>query len=96
MTFFTTLPPALNASPRPLIAWKPSRWSRGAPALIRRGPERLQETTPPIVCRRSGVPSSARQSTGSKASICWRAASSASISSSGVPAAAVSTSSAGS
>ena len=49
MTFLTTRPPDLKLSPRPLTPRKPRKWSRAAPALIRRGPERLQARTPPSV-----------------------------------------------
>ena len=41
MTFFTTRPPDLKVSPRPDTAVTPRKWSRAAPALIRRGPERF-------------------------------------------------------
>ncbi len=74
----------------------PRTWSRAAPALSRRGPDTLAASTPPMVPRPGGAPNSGPWSIGSKAS-CWRfSASSASISASGVPAFADSTSSAGS
>ena len=57
MTFLTTRPPDLIRSPRPVAAWTPSRWSRAAPALIRRGPARLQAKAPPIVPPSAGPPS---------------------------------------
>ena len=55
VTFLTTRPPALNGSPRPLTAWNPSMWSRAAPALMRRGPARLQAIAPPSVPRNVGA-----------------------------------------
>ena len=56
MTFFTTRPPALNVSPRPDTALTPRKWSRAAPALIRRGPERLAASAPPIVPAPEALP----------------------------------------
>jgi hypothetical protein len=41
VTFFITRPPARIISPRPVTTLAPSRWSRAAPALIRRGPEKV-------------------------------------------------------
>ena len=56
MTFFITRPPVLTTSPRPLTKRTPSRLSRAAPALMRRGPEqRWRRNTPPIVGRRVGA-----------------------------------------
>ena len=49
MTFFTTRPPDLKVSPRPDTAVTPRKWSRAAPALIRRGPDRLAASAPPSV-----------------------------------------------
>ena len=74
----------------------PSTWSRAAPALIRRGPLAFAASTPPIVPRPRAAPKSGPKSIGSKASIWLCSASSASISASGVPALAESTSSSGS
>ncbi len=57
VTFLTTRPPDLNVSPRPDTAVTPRKWSRAAPALIRRGPARFAATVPPMVPRPSGSPS---------------------------------------
>ena len=65
MTFFITRPPDLTISPRPSTARTPIRLSRAAPAWMRRGPEILAATTPPIVgspsCRAAGGDPSARR-----------------------------------
>ena len=56
VTFFTTRPPDLKVSPRPDTAAKPRKWSRAAPALMRRGPERFAARAPPIVPRPATPP----------------------------------------
>ena len=56
VTFFTTRPPDLKVSPRPDTAEKPRKWSRAAPALIRRGPERFAASAPPMVPRPATPP----------------------------------------
>ena len=96
MTFLTTRPPAFIASPRPVTAWTPRKWSRAPPALMRLEPARLQANTPPMLAAPAREPSSGPRSGGSKAS-CWSfSASAVSISASGVPGPALITSSAGS
>ena len=92
------MPPALKISARPLTPRTQRKWSRAAPAFIRRGPDRLQARTPPKVARQAmegGKAKSSAQSGGSKASICRLDARTASISASGVAAPAVMTSSVG-
>ena len=84
-----TCPPKARRSPWPSISTAPSTKSRKAPALARRGPDSALATTPPTVAP-------GPKWGGSKASICLRAASAASISASGVPQRAVITSSVGS
>jgi hypothetical protein len=85
VTFFSTRPPERKISPSPATARMPSTWSRIAPHMMRRGPDRLVETTPPSVAG-SSVPKSARRSGGSAMS-CWLcSASAASMSGMGVPA----------
>ena len=48
---FTTRPPDLKTSARPETAETPRKWSRAAPALMRRGPERFVASAPPSVPR---------------------------------------------
>ena len=85
MTFFITRPPFLTTAPVPSTKRTPTRLSRQAPAWMRRGPEALVATTPPIVGSPL-APVSGRASQGSNGS-CWpSAASAASTSASGVPA----------
>ena len=94
LTFFMTLPPDFQVSPRPLIALTPRIWSRALPALNRRGPARLPMKLPPT------VPSSSTwyilfKAGGSKAR-CWLCFDNSSrISVIGVPGRAVMTSSSG-
>ena len=94
MEALTNLPPLRSTSPAPFTKRTPSRWSRIAPATIRRGPDRLVATMPPMVAG-SAAPNSAVRSGGSGASIWPFSASAAAISGSGVPARAEITSSVG-
>ena len=55
VTFLTTRPPDLNASPLPETALMPRTWSRAAPAFSRRGPDELAASTPPMVPRLAGL-----------------------------------------